>query len=778
MHNEKWVTQLLFSRWGKWLWLWAVVATIIAAVGLKNMSLASDYKVFFDEDDTGLQLLEQMQNTYTTTENVFIMVESPSDIYNQKSLSLLHEMTEQLWLVPHVTRVDSLTNYPHSSADGDDIVIEEFLFDRDDLDPQRINFIKQHAPKERELLGSLITEDGRYSAINATVMLPGINHKAEILSITHEVDELIAQLTQRYPEHHFYVTGIIEMNGAFFKAAKQDFVTLIPLMMLFVLLAAGIILGSLPAAGAILLLMLLSALGSLGLAGWLGIKLSAPSVSAPIIMFTVIVASSIHIISYIKRQVNLGMTQKQAVEHSYQRNIKPVIISHLTTIIGFIAMNSSDSPPFRDLGNIVALGVAFSLLLSLTVLPQLLMKITLDRAKGMAYQRIDHITSVSSWIINSRKWILFVMVPFSLLLASMSFHNELNDNLIKYFSESVDFRADTEEIDRHFSGIYNIDYSLSSGKESGIFQSDFLEFLEAFDRYLLSRDEVVITDSPLHRIKLINRLMNGDDDAFYRLPDNPNLAAQHFLLYEMSLPFGKDFGNQVSFDKSSLKITARLNNMSSQQVIRFEESVEVWLQKNQVNGISIIHSSPAVIFSHIGETSIISLLQGASLAFLVISIALAFVFRSLYIGALSLIPNLLPVGAAFGVWYFLQGEISMGLAGVSAMVIGIIVDDTVHFLYHYVDGLKRGLTPEQSVQETFDKTVKAIIISSVLLVIGFLLLATSSFEKNAMMGILTSMTIVFALLFDLLLLPALVLTFLRRLPGEKPGQMTMADESI
>ena len=209
-------------------------------------------------------------------------------------------------------------------------------------------------------------------------------------------------------------------------------------------------------------------------------------------------------------------------------------------------MNSSDSPPFRDLGNIVALGVAFSLLLSLTVLPQLLMKITLDRAKGMAYQRIDHITSVSSWIINSRKWILFVMVPFSLLLASMSFHNELNDNLIKYFSESVDFRADTEEIDRHFSGIYNIDYSLSSGKESGIFQSDFLEFLEAFDRYLLSRDEVVITDSPLHRIKLINRLMNGDDDAFYRLPDNPNLAAQHFLLYEMSLPFGKDFGNQVS----------------------------------------------------------------------------------------------------------------------------------------------------------------------------------------------------------------------------------------
>ena len=159
------------------------------------------------------------------------------------------------------------------------------------------------------------------------------------------------------------------------------------------------------------------------------------------------------------------------------------------------------------------------------------------------------------------------------------------------------------------------------------------------------------------------------------------------------------------------------------------------------------------------------MLKGALMAFIVISLALALVLRSVYIGFLTLIPNLIPVGAAFGFWYCIQGQISMGLAGVSAMAIGIIVDDTVHFLYQYINGLKRGLTPEQSVKTTFDNTMSAIVISSILLVIGFMLLSSSSFEKNAHMGMLTSGTILLALMFDLIVLPAIAMRFIRKVPA-------------
>ncbi|MFC6669930.1 efflux RND transporter permease subunit [Marinobacterium aestuariivivens] len=536
-------------------------------------------------------------------------------------------------------------------------------------------------------------------------------------------------------------------------------------MILFVLISAGLILGSPAAGGAILAIVVLALLGSLGLAGWLGIQLSAPSVSAPIIMFTVIVASAIHILSYIQRQVRAGAPREEAVLQSYRRNLKPIAVSHITTIIGFLAMNFSDSPPFRDLGNIVALGVLFSLLLSLTVLPQLLLRIRISSRPTSANRLLERMTPLSDWVIARRQPILWLMFPLSLGIAALSPLNQLNDDLIRYFDESQAFRTDAERIDEHFSGIYTIDYSLSSGQQNGMFQPAFLQFLDNFEAWLLQQPEVVTTASPLHRIKDLNRLMNGDDAAFYRLPGDATVAAQQFLLYEMSLPFGRDVTHQVSFDKSSAKLTARLKNQSSVGLIAFEERAEQWLRQHRPQTIEVYHSSPAAIFSHIGQSNIVSLLEGASLAFLVISLTLMLLFRSPRIGLLSLIPNLLPIAAAFGFWSLVNGQISMGLAGVSAMAIGIIVDDTVHFLYQYVDGLKRGLSPEDSVRETFGKTMGGILISSLLLVVGFLLLSTSAFEKNAQMGMLTSITIVLALLFDLILLPALVLTGIRRVPA-------------
>ncbi|QQX80335.1 MMPL family transporter [Shewanella sp. KX20019] len=766
---------ILSSKAASWLLFFCLVITGLSIIGLKDIGLASDYKIFFDEQDSDLLALEQMDATYTATDNVFIMIKpKQGQIYSIETISLVYQLTDKLWQIPFSSRVDSLTNFPFSWAAGDDIEIEELLYEAEQLDLARLNFIKQAAEGERDLLDSLVTRDGLYTAINVTTLMPGDNHKAEILAITQAVEMYVAEFEKAYPDHSFYVTGLVTMNGAFFKAAKKDFTTLIPLMIVFVLVAAGVILGSAQAALSILVVLVLSLMGALGLAGWLGINLSAPSVSAPIIMFTVIVASSIHIISYVKRQLILGVSQFDAVLSSYQHNAKPIIVSHLTTVIGFLAMNASDSPPFRDLGNIVAFGVLFSLLLSFTLLPRLLLSMRISAKQTIVTNIFQRMNGLATVVIQYRNPILLIFLPVSILFASLSFLNETDDDLIKYFNESVPFRVQAEEIDQHFSGLYNIGYSLSSNKENGIFLPSYLQFIEQFDIWLLQQQEVVITDSPLHRIKQLNRLMHGDDNQYYRIPETARVAAQHFLLYEMSLPFGKDVGNQVSFDKSSLKLTARLKNMTSVEMLAFEARVSAWLQLNNVQGLTFEHSSPSLIFSHVGQSNIFSLLQGALVAFLVISLALAAVFRSFYIGILTLIPNLIPVGAAFGFWYCIQGHISMGLAGVSAMAIGIIVDDTVHFLYQYIEGLKRGLTPEKSVTVTFEHTMSAIVISSILLVVGFMLLSSSSFEKNAQMGLLTSGTIVLALLFDLIVLPAIVLKFMRKLPHrEAETQLTL-----
>lgn len=769
MNDNNGIAWLLNSKISPWLLFITIILTLVSIIGLKDIGLASDYKIFFDDDDKDLQVLEVMESTYNTTDNVFIMIKpKTSDIYNVKTISLIYQFTQELWQVAHVTRVDSLTNFPYSQANGDDITIEEFIYEASQITPERVKYIKGAAQGEKDLVGSIITSDGKFTAINITTLLPGKNHKLETLTISSGIELLLTQFKLDNPEHEFFVTGLVSMNSAFFKAAKSDFTTLIPLMIVFVLVAAGVILGSVQAASCILVLLILSLLGALGLAGWLGIDLSAPSISAPIIMFTVIVASSIHIISYVKRQIMQGKSQYQAILSSYQHNTKPIIVSHITTIIGFLAMNTSDSPPFRDLGNIVAFGVLFSLVLSFTLLPVLLCKLNISNKKSYAVQVFNNMDWLSAFVIRKQKQILYIVLPCTLAFASLSFLNQGNDDLIKYFNKSVSFRAESEIIDKQFSALYNIGYSISTGQNNGVFSVEYLKFIEQFDNWLVQQSEVVITDSLLHRIKQLNRLMNSDNPEFYRIPDHPEMAAQHFLLYEMSLPFGKDVGNMLSFDKSALKLTVRLHNSSSLQMIAFENKVTNWLDNNKPPFIDYSYSSPSLIFSHIGQSNIVSLLQGAFMAFLVISIVLSLVFRSVYIGMLTLIPNLLPVGMAFGFWYCIQGQISMGLAGVSAMAIGIIVDDTVHFLYQYINGLKRGLTPEQSVKDTFDHTMSAIVISSILLVIGFMLLSSSSFEKNAQMGLLTSGTIILALIFDLLVLPVLAMRFIRYIPERLP----------
>lgn len=760
--NPEFIKKIVHSPLSNWLLFVVISIVLVSAIGLKNMTLASSYKIFFDESSTDLQMLEQMEQTYSTTDNVFIMIEPPTqDIYTPQTMSLLYTLTQRLWEIDYVKRVDSVANYPFSQADGDDILIEEFIYEQQQITPEYVAFIKEHAQQERDLVGTLVTENGHYTAVNVTAFLPGNDHKKETLLITSGIENLLKELQQKYPQHTFSVTGIVTMNGAFFKAAKHDFSVLIPIMILVVLVISGLILGSVQASFCILFVLLCSLLGSLGVAGWLNIHLSAPSISAPIIMFTVIVASTIHIISFVKKQLISGAEQQNAVVLSYIHNANPIIISHVTTIIGFLAMNSSDSPPFRDLGNIVALGVFFSLLLSFTLLPYLLLRISISTKKSSALVIFTKVNFLSRFVINNSKVIFYLIMPACLVFSFVGLLNKGNDDLVKYFDESVEFRIESEHVDKHFSGLYNIGYSFDSGQSNGIYNIDFLTFIDEFESWLMSQNEVVITSSPIHKMKQLNQLMNADNVAFYRLADNATMAAQHFLLYEMSLPFGKDVTDMVNFDKSSLKVTARLNNSSAVEMMAFEQKVKGWLDINKPASISYSYSSPSLIFSHIGQTNIYSLFEGAFFAFCIISIALTFIFRSFLIGVLTLIPNLLPLGLAFAVWYVLSGEISMGLASVAAIAIGIIVDDTVHFLYQYIHGVKRGLTPQESVIDTFDKTMGAIVISSILLVMGFMLLASSSFEKNAHMGLLTSITIVFALIFDLVVLPVLAMKFIR-----------------
>jgi hypothetical protein len=276
-------------------------------------------------------------------------------------------------------------------------------------------------------------------------------------------------------------------------------------------------------------------------------------------------------------------------------------------------------------------------------------------------------------------------------------------------------------------------------------------------------------------MKRLNKNMHGDDPAFYRVPEGRELAAQYLLLYEMSLPYGLDLNNQINVDKSATRLNVSLETLSVNEVLAFTDRAEKWLKDN-TTGLKAEAGGPSVMFSHIGRRNIRSMLIGTSVALVLISLILVLALRSLRMGLVSLVPNLVPAAMAFGVWGMLVGEVGLSLSVVMGMTLGIVVDDTVHFLSKYLRARREnGLSSSDSVRYAFRTVGTALWVTSLVLMAGFLILTLSAFKPNSGMGLMTSITIGLALIADFLFLPPLLMKIEEKL-DEKTAADTAAAE--
>jgi hypothetical protein len=305
------------------------------------------------------------------------------------------------------------------------------------------------------------------------------------------------------------------------------------------------------------------------------------------------------------------------------------------------------------------------------------------------------------------------------------------------------------------SGLSTIDFAIYTDIENQINDPKYLRTIEAFTQWLLDQPEVDHVLSYSNTLKRLSKNLNADDEAFYVLPDEKNLAAQYLLLYEMSLPYGLDINNQIDIKKSAVRIMVTLKNLGSNDFTGFEDRAQMWMQENGPDYQMDAASLP-LIFAHIGKANMQGMIQGTLIALVLISGLLMFALKSVKLGLISLVPNLMPALCGFAIWALISAEISMALSVVLTMTLGIIVDDTVHFLSKYKKAVDSGSTDKQAILFAFKNVGNALVITTIVLASGFAVLAMSDFAINSDMGKLTSIIIVLALVVDLLLLPALL----------------------
>ena len=421
-------------------------------------------------------------------------------------------------------------------------------------------------------------------------------------------------------------------------------------------------------------------------------------------------------------------------------------------------MNFSDAPPFHDLGNITAMGVGFAWLFSVTTLPAL---VTVLPVRVRTTDRVpEHrwMEGLGNLVASRYRPLLWGSGAAVLVLASLVPLNELNDQFVDYFDQRVEFRRDTDFMTANLGGIYNLEFSVGAGSSGAISDPAYLAKLDEFTRWFRAQPDIVQVTSLTEVMRRLNRNMHGDDPTWHRIPDNRELAAQYLLLYEMSLPFGLDLNNQINVAKSATRVIVSIGDVTSRRLRELAAAGEQWLRDNAPPAMHATAASSALMFAHISERNIKGMLRGTFLAFLLVSAVLVVALRSPKIGLLSLVPNLVPALMAFGVWGILVGRVNIALSVVVAMTIGIVVDDTVHFLSKYLRARReKQLDAADAVRFAFRSVGTALLFTSIVLAAGFAVLSFSAFDLNAGMGRLTAVTILLALAADFFFVPPLLI---------------------
>jgi predicted RND superfamily exporter protein len=746
-------------------WRWAIVvltllAVVVAGVGLRGLTFNADSRLFFGPEDPGRQALDALESTYTKASGLlFVLAPADGEVFTNATLEAVAALTERAWRLPWTTRVNALTNFQHTYAEGDELIVEDLVPDPAALGPEALTAARAIALEHDELVDLMVSASGHVTAVSVEILKPG-KDRGEVEEVVDAARAILAELRAAHPEIAFYLTGGLMADITFADAAKRDVVTLVPIVVLLVTAMLAIGLSSLTGALVTLVVVVFAVVISLGLAGWAGVVLNAATAGTPIVIMTLGVADCVHIISSMRQREGDATDRAAAVLESLRINTTPVAITSLTTAIGFLTLNFSESPPLRDFGNIVALGVVVAYLLSVTFLPAVLALLPTGAAPRLDIRPLmRHLAGA----VIARRRVLLVLGPLLVLGCALGLPRlVIDDDIVRYFDESFAFRSDTDFVAANLMGLNSLQFSLPAGAEHGIAEPDYLASIDRFAEWYRGepgvQHVVVLSDT----LKRLNMNMNGDDPAYYRLPESRELAAQYLLLYEMSLPFGQDLNNRIDVARSATRVTVHLADVTSAEVRDLAARGEAWLAENAPE-IAAPATGLSLLYANMSKRNVVSMLWGTAVALVLISAVLLVVMRSVPLGLVSLLPNLVPAAMAFGLWGYLDGEVNLAVSVVGAMTLGIVVDDTVHLLSRYLRARReRDLEPIEAARYAVTAVGTPVLVTSVALVIGFGALAFSGFAVSALMGKLAAITIFLALIADLVFLPPLLISLGRR----------------
>lgn len=770
---ENYIRWVIAQR--KWLVSLLVLMLLVISFGVTKLTFTSDFRTYFGPENPQLLAFESMEKTFSKQENVYFYIHAKEgDLFSNQGLHLIETLTDQGWQLPYSQRVTSLQNYQHTDVEEDDLIIDYLYYDALELESAQLKKIKRTVFAEPTLLHRLISEDGASTGVSVRTVLPEGTSMQTSKEAVIAARALAERIRPNFPDFEILVGGSLTSNVTMGEAIKQDIENLLGLSYLIMIITMIILLRTF--SGMLLTLMIISfsVLSTMGLFGWLGFTMTPPTGFVPTAILTIAVADAIHILISYYYELNHGKTKFEAIQEALRINFSPVFITSITTVIGVLCLNTSDSPPYRDMGNMIAAGVFFAWLYSISFLPAMLALMPTPKGK-VENEKPSFMMRFANGVIRFYKPLFIIMAIIIIAIGSQLNKNTISERWHEFFDTSFEVRNTLEATNETLGGLHRIFFVLDSQQEGGINDPEYLQQTDDFAQWLLTQEKVSSVDSITNIIKRLNKNLHNNDDAWFKIPENRELAAQYLLLYELSLPLGLGLDDTINNARSASRLTVSFEKADSIYILELEKNALAWLKEN-APAITVNEGTGLdIVFANLTFRNIGSMMNGTSIALILISFLLIFALRSFKIGLISLIPNIMPAILAYGIWGMINGQIDTAVSVVVCLSLGIVVDDTVHFLSKYLRARReQGLNTENAIRYAFNTVGNALLVTSTVLVGGFLVMQFSHFHPSNNMGMLLAITILVALLVDFLFLPPLLM-FLDRNKNKEPDPEAVAE---
>jgi len=739
----------------KWLIAIAIPLIVLAlSVNLKHLAFEGDYRIWFDEDSKILKEYDEFRKVFGNDTANTVAFKDEKGIFNKKALQTIDTITQQMWQMNHIARVDSLTNFQYihtNPEDKDDVLVEDFIQNIDSADQSYLKKRQEIALHDRDMIGSFISKDGKTTMIIAR-LTPKVNDNGDkSFEIMADIEKILEPL-RKETGYRFWLNGGPPLNTSFVIIAQGDGGTFTPLVILTVLVLLFVLFRR--PSGALLPMgvVVLTFLTVLSIQVLLGYKLNNFTANIPVFIVAIGIADAVHVYIVWLMYRREGKDTKEAVLLSMQKNMLPIFLTSLTTAIGFASLGISHVVPVRTLGIATASGAVLAFLISVFWMPAVLLLLKKEvaavkkRAKDSFWERFHY----GRFIVENDKKILLVTGAFFLILGAGLLKLRVDSNTIRYFDKDVEIRQSTNFLQKNLTGPMAYEIVVDSGRKNGIKDPKFLDTVQRFyTEFQAQFPDVRHITSLMDVIKRFNLVMNGH----YAIPHDQNLVAQYLLLYSLSLPQGMEINDRMDIEERLLRVTAQVNIVDTSKDLEMIDWAEKWWKKTPY---SAAVNGQTQMFAHMQKDVTDTLIYSMSLAIVLVSIVMFLIFKNLRLIWIFLTPNILPIVLVLGVMGWLGINIDLGVAVSGAIILGVAVDDTIHFLVKYFEARKRNLSIEEAFDYVLKYAGKAILFTTIILSTAFAIFMGSKFTPNFNFGIVTASALIIAFVVDMLLLPALL----------------------